>query len=115
MGSDERRVYDLVAKRFLAVFHPDAVYERTRIETVVSEHVFRTSGRRLLEAGWKGVYGAEVQQQDAGEDDTGGDQLLPKLEQGEQVAVASVESMRKETQRWRPPARTSRTASCGRR
>src|SRR5689334_17943479 len=60
MGPDELKVYDLVAKRFLAVFHPDAVYERTRIETVVSEHVFRTSGRRLLEAGWKGVYGAEV-------------------------------------------------------
>src|SRR5215204_1368222 len=56
MGSDERRVYDLVAKRFLAIFHPDAVYERTRVETTVSEHVFRTSGRRMLEAGFKAVY-----------------------------------------------------------
>src|SRR4051812_7291452 len=102
MGPDELKVYDLVAKRFLAVFFPDAVYERTRIETVVAEHAFRTSGRRLLEAGWKSVYGAEVQQQDAGDDDTGGDQLLPKLEQGEQVDVASVESIRKETQ---PPRR----------
>ncbi|HZB85525.1 MAG TPA: DNA topoisomerase, partial [Gaiellaceae bacterium] len=45
MGPDEARVYDLVAKRFLAIFHPDAVYERTRIETTVAEHVFRTSGR----------------------------------------------------------------------
>src|SRR3954447_15007138 len=110
MGPDELKVYDLVAKRFLAVFHPDAVYERTRIETVVSEHVFRTSGRRLLEAGWKGVYGAEVQQQDAGDDDTGGDQLLPKLEQGEQVDVASVESIRKETQ---PPRRFTEASLLG--
>jgi DNA topoisomerase-3 len=102
MGPDELKVYDLVAKRFLAVFFPDAVYERTRIETVVAEHVFRTSGRRLLEPGWKSVYGQEAQQQDAGDDDTGGDQLLPKLEQGEQVDVASVESIRKETQ---PPRR----------
>src|SRR3954465_11884957 len=101
MGPDELKVYDLVAKRFLAVFHPEAVYERTRIETIVSEHVFRTSGRRLLEAGWKGVYGAEVDQP-AGDDDTGGDQLLPKLEQGEEVAVASVESMGKEK---KPPGR----------
>src|SRR5215213_2072826 len=93
MGPDETKVYDLVAKRFLAIFHPDAVYERTRIETVVSEHAFRTSGRRLLEAGWKSVYGQEVDQ-DAGDDDTGGDQLLPKLDQGEQVDVASVESIR---------------------
>src|SRR5690242_7572915 len=110
MGPDELKVYDLVAKRFLAVFHPDAVYERTRIETVVAEHVFRTSGRRLLEAGWKGVYGAEAQQQDAGDDDTGGDQLLPKLEQGEQVDTASVESIRKETQ---PPRRFTEASLLG--
>src|SRR3954447_17927433 len=109
MGPDETKVYDLVARRFLAIFHPDAVYERTRIETIVSEHVFRTSGRRLLEAGWKGVYGAEVDQP-AGDDDTGGDQLLPKLEQGEEVAVASVESMRKETQ---PPRRFTEASLLG--
>src|ERR671933_340941 len=110
MGPDELKVYDLVAKRFLAVFFPDAVYERTRIETVVSEHVFRTSGRRLLEAGWKSVYGQEAQQQDAGDDDTGGDQLLPRLEQGEQVDVASVESIRKETQ---PPRRFTEASLLG--
>src|SRR5690349_3186576 len=110
MGPDELKVYDLVAKRFLAVFHPDAVYERTRIETVVSEHVFRTSGRRLLEAGWKGVYGAEAQQPDSADDDTGGNQLRPKLEQGEQVDVASVESMRKKTQ---PPRRFTEASLLG--
>src|SRR6185503_14625790 len=95
MGQDELKVYDLVAKRFLAVFHPEAVYERTRVETSVSEHVFRTSGRRLIEAGWKAVYGEEVDQQ-RGEDDSGGDQLLPKLDQGETVQTLSVESIRKE-------------------
>ncbi|MGH3038310.1 MAG: DNA topoisomerase, partial [Gaiellaceae bacterium] len=84
MGPDESRVYDLVAKRFLAVFHPDAVYERTRVETTVAEHVFRTSGRVLVEAGWKSVYGEEAQKP-AAEDDSGGDQLLPRLEQGEGV------------------------------
>src|SRR5207253_1788232 len=39
MGDDERKIYDLVAKRFLAVFHPEAVYERTRVETTVNERV----------------------------------------------------------------------------
>src|SRR5437588_7257751 len=85
MGPDEQKVYDLVAKRFLAIFHADAVYERTRIETVVNEHVFRTTERLLLEAGWKSVYGEEAEPGDRPEDDTGGDQLLPKLEQGETV------------------------------
>jgi DNA topoisomerase III len=101
MGQDELKVYDLVTKRFLAVFHPEAVYERTRVETTVVEHIFRTSGRRLVEPGWKGVYGEEADQP-RGEDDSGGDQLLPKLEQGETVQTLSVESMRKETQ---PPRR----------
>ncbi len=98
-----RRIYDLVAKRFLAVFHPEAVFERTRVETTVEEHVFRTSGRVLLEAGWKSVYGAEANGK-AREEDSGGDQLLPVLREGEQVDTRSVESLRKETQ---PPRRFS--------
>jgi len=101
MGQDELKVYDLVTKRFLAIFHPEAVYERTRVETTVTEHVFRTSGRRLIEAGWKSVYGEEADQP-GGEDDSGGDQLLPKLDQGETVQTLEVESIRKETQ---PPRR----------
>jgi DNA topoisomerase III len=109
MGSDERKVYDLVAKRFLAVFHPEAVFERTRVETTVAEHVFRTSGRRLVEAGWKAVYGDEAQP-DRADDDSGGDQALPRLEQGEAVAVAEVESLRKETQ---PPRRFTEASLLG--
>jgi DNA topoisomerase-3 len=101
MGQDELKVYDLVAKRFLAIFHPEAVYERTRVETTVVEHIFRTSGRRLIEAGWKSVYGEEADQP-GGEEDSGGDQLLPRLEQGETVQTLEVESIRKETQ---PPRR----------
>src|SRR4029453_2467728 len=89
MGQDELKVYDLVTKRFLAVFHPEAVYERTRVETTVSEHVFRTSGRRLIEPGWKGVYGEEADQP-RGEDDSGGDQLLPNLDPGGTVPTLSV-------------------------
>jgi DNA topoisomerase III len=102
MGQDELKVYDLVARRFLAVFHPEAVFERTRVETTVADHVFRTSGRRLIEPGWKAVYGDEAQTADRPDDDSGGDQLLPELHQGERVETRSVESLRKETQ---PPRR----------
>ena len=114
MGEDERRVYDLVAKRFLAAFHPEAVYERTRVETTVAAHtagragghVFRTSGRVLLEAGWRAVYGEDARGpgEGSGDDDTGGDQLLPRLDRGESVETRSVEFLRKETQ---PPRRYS--------
>jgi DNA topoisomerase III len=103
MGQDELKVYDLVAKRYLAIFHPDAEFERTRVETTVEENVFRTSGRRLVEPGWKAVYGEEAEPERP-EEDSGGDQLLPKLERGESVETRSVESIRKETQ---PPRRFS--------
>jgi DNA topoisomerase III len=102
MGADELKIYDLVVKRFLAVFHPDAEFERTRVETTVREHVFRTSGRVLIVAGWRSVYGQEVQGEGKGDDDSGGDQLLPKLERDEVVATLEIESLRKETQ---PPRR----------
>jgi len=57
MSDDDRRVYDLVARRFLAVFHPEAVIENTRVETTVAGRVFRTRGKRILVPGWRGVYG----------------------------------------------------------
>jgi len=102
MGADELKIYDLVAKRFLAIFHPDAVFERTRVETTVADNVFRTSGRVLIEAGWRSVYGEEAQGEGEPEADSGGDQLLPKLERGEDSETREVESLRKETQ---PPRR----------
>ncbi len=109
MGADELKIYDLVTKRFLAVFHPEAVFERTRVETTVRENVFRTSGRRLVEAGWRSVYG-ELSEQERPDDDSGGDQLLPRLEQGEGVQTREVEFMRKETQ---PPRRFSDASLLG--
>jgi DNA topoisomerase III len=109
MGPDEARIYDLVVKRFLAAFHPEAVFERTRIETTVVDHIFRTSGRVLLVAGWKSVYGDEADRGEK-EDDSGGDQLLPSLEQGESVETRSVESLRKETQ---PPRRFTESSLLG--
>ncbi len=102
LSDDELKIYDLVARRFLAVFHPEAEYERTRVETTVKEHVFRTSGRRMVAAGWKAVYGEEADSSDAAEADEGGDQLLPLLEQDEDVTTREVAALKKMTQ---PPRR----------
>src|SRR4051812_40557530 len=110
MNEDDRRVYDLVARRFLAVFHPEAVFENTRVETTVLEHIFRTRGKVLVVPGWRGVYGelADAGQRD--EEDEGRDQQLPKLEQGEDAEVRKVESLEKETQ---PPRRYSDASLLG--
>ncbi|WP_354698216.1 hypothetical protein DSM112329_03882 [Paraconexibacter sp. AEG42_29] len=103
MSSDDRRIYDMVVRRFLAIFHPEAVFENTKIETTVFEHQFRTSGKVLIVPGWRGVYG-EIPEGDktSAEEDEGRDQSLPKLEQGEAVDTKKVESAAKQT---KPPRR----------
>jgi DNA topoisomerase III len=103
---DERRVFDLVARRFLAVFHPPARYARTTVITLVEEERFRSRGKITLEPGWRGVYGLEsdedrkARQQE--EDSENESAELPPLEQGQQVKCAAAEVEAKET---KPPPR----------
>jgi DNA topoisomerase-3 len=111
MKGDDLKVYDMVARRFLAIFHPDAVFENTRVETTVSEHVFRTRGKVLIVPGWRGVYD-EIAEADRkpGEEDEGADQTLPKLENGEAADVKEIESLAKET---KPPRRYTEASLLG--
>ncbi len=117
MSSDDRRIYDMAVRRFLAVFHPEAVFENTRVETTVAtadaEHVFRTRGRLLLVPGWRGVYdelAADAKADGGAEEDEGSDQQLPRLNDGEEVLTAAIESLRKET---KPPRRYSDASLLG--
>ena len=111
MGPDDRRIYDLVVRRFLAIFHPDAEFENTRVETTVSEHVFRTRGKVLIVPGWRGVYGELADgAKSAAEEDEGRDQTLPKLELDEEVDTTEVEALEKET---KPPRRYSDASLLG--
>jgi DNA topoisomerase-3 len=110
MNEDDRKVYDLVTRRFLAVFHPDAEFENTRVETTVAAHVFRTRGKVLLVPGWRGVYGELPEGEGAGDEDEGRDQQLPRLERGEPVATREVQALEKET---KPPRRYSDASLLG--
>jgi DNA topoisomerase III len=124
MGSDDLRIYDMAVRRFLAVFHPEAVFENTRVETTVtavdgaeeSASVFRTRGRLLQVPGWRGVYDeiaadAKAAESEArGDDEEETDQQLPRLIQDEQVQTRKIESLRKET---KPPRRYSDASLLG--
>jgi len=102
---DERRVFDLIARRFLAVFHPPARYARTTIVTLVEEERFRTRGKVTLEAGWRGVYGLEADaDRQARQDEEAENESaeLPQLEQGQTVKCTTSEVDAKET---KPPPR----------
>jgi len=102
MSDDDRRIYDLVVRRFLAAFHPEAVFENTRVETTVADHVFRTRGKILVVPGWRGVYGELAEGEQGADDDEGREQQLPRLEQGEEVDTREVAATEKET---KPPRR----------
>ncbi len=115
MGSDDRRIYDMAVRRFLAVFHPEAVFENTRVETTVEvagdSFVFRTRGKLLLVPGWRGVYDEVASDtKAAGEDDDDAEQQLPRLEKDERVQTREIESTRKET---KPPRRYSDASLLG--
>jgi DNA topoisomerase-3 len=110
MNDDDRRIYDLVVRRFLAIFHPDAVFENTRVETTVEQRVFRTRGRVLLVPGWRGVYGELAEGEAAGDDDEGGDQQLPRLVRDEEVDTREAEVLERET---KPPRRYSDASLLG--
>jgi len=124
MSDDDRRIYDMVVRRFLAVFHPEAVFENTRVETTVPApdegkdgpgHIFRTRGKLLLVPGWRGVYGelpADARSDGDGrsEDDDVTEQQLPRLIDRERVQTREVDSARKET---KPPRRYSDASLLG--
>jgi DNA topoisomerase-3 len=100
----EKRIYDLVVRRYLAAFHPTARYELTTVITAIDQDRFRTKGRVLVEAGWKGVYGlgAEAPRDDSAEPDEQEKKDLPKLAEGEKVTCTDAEVEEKQT---KPPAR----------
>jgi DNA topoisomerase-3 len=93
----EWKLYDLVTRRFLAVFYPAAEYLVTTRITRVAEHAFKTEGRVLTHPGWLAIYGreAQVEGEEAGPS-------LPPLVPGETLTTVAVEV---KANRTRPPAR----------
>ncbi len=90
----EMKLYDLVARRFIAVFFPAAKFEVTKRITTVEGEKFKTDGKILREPGWLEVYGKSA----AGEDD---ESLVP-VQEGEPAETKSIELKELQT---RPPAR----------
>jgi DNA topoisomerase III len=102
---DEAKVYDLVARRFLAVFFPDARFENTTVITEVKSETFLSKGRVVLEAGWRALY----------PDGVGGKRekeppVLPPVQVGQEWRVAKVGVKEGET---KPPPRYSESALLG--
>jgi len=94
----ELKIFDMVARRFVAAFYPPARFEITTRITRIENEPFRTDGKILVEPGWLAVYGKQAKSTDEGE----GEASLVPVSPAEPALVLVVEVKESET---RPPAR----------
>ena len=105
MTNEERKIYDMVIRRFLAVLYPAFVYEQVTMEAKVAGETFVASGKMIKSQGWREVY--EGSSQDDYEDDTEDekslkDQRLPEIKAGTKLKVLKTAF---HTGKTKPPAR----------
>src|SRR6476660_5124832 len=112
LSGDDGRIYDLVARRFLAVFHPDARFEDTDVVTEAGGQSFRTQGKRLLEAGWRApAFGDEASAPPEKRDDgEAPEPALPRIDEGESGTCAEATVLEKQT---KPPGRYTESSLLG--
>ncbi len=79
---EEKRVYDLIARRFIAAFYPDCIVSNTTVMGMVTEYEFKATGKVILEEGWRVLYPKKEADKDS-ETDAGEEQIMPHFEKGE--------------------------------
>ena len=108
----EQKIYDLVVRRFVAVFFPMAEFEETVRTTLVGEHNFRTTGKVLVVAGWRAVWGQEAEAEE--DKDKEGSASLPALASGDgSPAKAKVNGVDVKEDATKPPARYNEASLLG--
>ena len=114
LSEAEQKIYDLVVRRFMAVFFPSAEHQvTTRVSTVAAAdgtgHNFKTEGRVLVKPGWLAIYGKEAQDE-ARDSDEKNPAILVAVAPGEKVQTQTVDARGLQT---RPPARYSEATLLG--
>ncbi len=95
MTSQQKRLYDLIVRRFLAVFGDEATRESNTVTIDVGGNNFTVVGKRTIEPGWTSYYGPYMSTEEL---------ILPELEIGDKIKVTKLDLLSKETQ---PPGRYS--------
>ena len=100
MSVDERKIYDLVVRRFLAVLYPAFEYEQTTLKAKAKEEIFTAKGKVVKSLGWKAVYeDMSVDEEDEEDSDCAGS--LPALNNGQ---VLEIEKITQTEGKTKPPA-----------
>ncbi len=96
----ERKIYDLVVKRFLAVLFPAHEYEQLTVQAAIGNEKFIAKGKTVLNAGWKEVYENRFDDEESTDDVK--EQLLPRIEKGDVLKTKLIAQTSGQT---KPPAR----------
>lgn len=100
LGNKERKIHDLIVKRFFAVLYPPFEYEQTTIKAKIGDELFLAKGKRILNQGWKEVYENYVDEEDTKEEIP--EQILPSIQKGDRLIVTSLFPTSGETKPPRP-------------
>lgn len=100
LSSEERKVYDLVVKRFLSVMLPPFEYIQTTIDVNINGEKLIAKGKVIKSKGWKKVYDREAIEEDSHDEIK--DQVLPKIDKGDKITLTSVVMKKSQT---KPPSR----------
>ncbi|MDD2176262.1 DNA topoisomerase III [Acidovorax sp. D2M1] len=110
LSEAEQKLYDLVVRRFMAVFFPSAEYTVTTRISTVAPHSFKTEGKVLVRPGWLAIYGKEAADEvEGGKDGDKGQNLVP-VKPGEMVNTLAADPKGLKT---KPPARYSEATLLG--
>lgn len=99
LNDKERKVYELVIKRFLAVLYPPFEYEQTTIKARIDTEIFIAKGKRIIAPGWREIYTHDIDEEDS--DGEVKEQTLPIINEGDILKITGLYQTTGET---KPPA-----------
>ena len=102
MTNEERKIYDMVVRRFLAVLYPPFEYQQVTMEAKAAGETFAASGKVVKSQGWKEVYEGGDQEESEEDEEKLKDQRLPKMQTGQKLKVRRAAL---NTGKTKPPAR----------
>ncbi|WP_105617182.1 DNA topoisomerase III [Vallitalea okinawensis] len=97
LSDKERKIYDLVVKRFIAVLYPPCEFDQMTVTMEMGKEIFVVKGKKITNQGWKKVYDIELDEENEEDDE----QSLPEFKVGEKLAINQVKLTSGET---KPPS-----------
>lgn len=98
LSDRERKIYDLVVKRFLALLYPPFEYEEMTLKAKIGEEIFIAKGRKVISQGWKEIYKNNLYDD---LEDEASQQILPNVNKGDTLKISTLSRTKGET---KPPA-----------